>query len=204
MKKLVLLATGALMTSTAFSQISIDPEIGVNFSNRRFKLKDNDATTEDMKVGISGGVGVNFSIAKNVYLRPGIYYQNLGSKTTLPIVGESTTSLHYLRIPVNIGYNYVISDNAGAVFAEAGPYVGYAIAGQGKIGDVKADIDFGTEVGETNPLDWGFNFGLGYESPWGIYLKGGYGLGLGNMTNVDDAKRTNTHFNVSLGYRIKL
>ncbi|RYE00328.1 MAG: PorT family protein [Sphingobacteriales bacterium] len=207
MKKIVLLAATAAIAQTGFSQVSIDPEVGVNFSNTRFKLDGADAVTGDVRTGFSGGVGVNFGLGGDFYLRPGVYYQGLGSKSD--IVGvATTTSLHYLRIPVNVGYNFNISKNAGSIFAEVGPYVGYAIAGQSKteiLGvSAKSDIDFGSDAAEMNPLDFGVNFGLGYESPWGIYLKGGYGLGLGNMSNIDDIKNTNTHFNISLGYRIKL
>lgn len=207
MKKLVLLAAVVAIGHTGFSQISIDPEIGMNISNNRLKISDNDAESFDSKIGISAGVGVTLGLTKNVYLRPGIYYQNLGNKTEA-FGTTSTTNYHYLRVPVNIGYNYMISNSAGSVFVEAGPYVGYALAGKTKtelLGvEVKTDIEFGDGIGETKPFDWGFNFGLGYESPWDVYVKGGYGLGLGNLTNINDVKMSNRHFNIALGYKIKL
>lgn len=207
MKKIVLLAATAAIAQTGFSQISIDPEVGVNFSNTRLKMDGADALTGDARTGFSGGVGVNFGLGGDFYLRPGIYYQGMGSTSELLGI-ETTTSLHYLRIPVNVGYNFNISKSAGSIFAEVGPYVGYAIAGQSKselLGvETKSDIDFGSDNDQMNPLDFGVNFGLGYESPWGVYIKGGYGLGLGNMSNVDNVSYTNNHFNVSLGYRIKL
>lgn len=207
MKKIVLLAATAAIAQTGFSQISIDPEVGVNFSNIRSKMDGADAVTSDARTGFSAGVGVNFGLGGDFYLRPGVYYQGLGGKSDVLGI-ETTTSLHYLRIPVNVGYNFNISKSAGSVFAEVGPYVGYAIGGQTEgeaLGvKVKTDVDFGTDGGETNPLDFGVNFGLGYESPWGVYIKGGYGLGLGNMSNSDNFTNTNNHFNISLGYRIKL
>ncbi len=207
MKKIVLLAATAAIAQTGFSQISIDPEVGVNFANTRLKMDGADAVTGDAKTGFSGGVGVNIGLGGDFYLRPGVYYQGLGSKSELLGV-ETTTSLHYLRVPVNVGYNFNISKSAGSIFAEVGPYIGYAIAGQGKselLGvETKSDIDFGSDNDQMNPLDYGVNFGLGYESPWGVYIKGGYGLGLATMSNIDDVRYTNNHFNISLGYRIKL
>lgn len=207
MKKIVLLAATAAIAQTGFSQISIDPEVGVNFSNTRLKLDGADAVSGDARTGFSGGVGVNFGLGGDFYLRPGIYYQGMGSKSDVWGV-ETTTSLHYLRIPVNVGYNFNISKNAGSIFAEAGPYIGYAIGGQSKaevLGvETKTDVDFGSGNDQVNPLDYGVNFGLGYESPWGVYIKGGYGLGLATMSNIDDVRYTNNHFNISLGYRIKL
>lgn len=208
MKKIVLLAATAAIAQTGFSQISIDPEVGVNFANSRFKMDGLDAQTGDAKTTFSGGVGVNIGLGGDFYLRPGVYYQGLGSKSNFLGLVESDMSLHYLRIPVNVGYNYTIGKNAGSVFAEVGPYVGYAIAGQSKteLGGIsdKSDIDFGSDNDQMNPLDFGVNFGLGYESPWGVYIKGGYGLGLSSLSNNKDIKWTNNNFNISLGYRIKL
>jgi len=207
MKKLVLIAAAVAIGHTGFSQISIDPEIGMNISNNRLKISGNDAESFDSKIGISAGVGVTLGLTKNVYLRPGIYYQDLGSKTE-GFGTASTINYHYLRVPVNIGYNYKISNSAGSVFVEAGPYVGYALAGQSKtevLGiETKTDIEFGDGIAESKAFDWGFNFGLGYESPWGVYVKGGYGLGLGNLSNIDDVKLSHRHFNIALGYKIKL
>jgi len=203
MKKLALVLAGTAIASTGFSQVSIDPEVGLNISNVRTKVGDADATTTDSKVGFSVGVGAQFDIKNGLYVKPAIQYHMLGGKTELLGV-ESSTTLHQLRIPVNLGYEYTFSPKAGGLFVEAGPYIGYSVAGTNKVGDLETDVNFGTETTETNPLDWGFNFGLGYTSPWGVYIKGGYGLGLGNMSNVDDVKVTNNQWNAALGYKVKL
>lgn len=208
MKKLSMLAAGILVSTVGFSQISVDPEVGINISNMRAKVGEQDASTNDAAIGLRAGAGVHISLYKGLYLRPGLYYNMLGDKLETGEIKTANT-LHYLQLPVNLGYRYAISPKAGAIFAEAGPYVGYALAGKYKMeglpgGTVKEDIKFGDKAQETNPLDWGFTFGVGYESPWGIYAKGSYGLGLGNMSNIDDTKHTHNAWNVSLGYRIKL
>lgn len=207
MKKVSILAATLLASTVGFSQISIDPEVGVNFSNIRTKVGDNDAVTADAKAGLRAGIGVNFELYQGLYLRPGVYYNMQGAQSEIAGV-KSATTLHYLEVPVNIGYRYTISENAGNIFAEAGPYLGYALAGSNKteiLGiEAKTDVEFGDGVAEMNPLDWGFKFGLGYETPWGIYVKGNYGLGLGNGSNVKEVTSTNNTWNVSLGYRIQL
>lgn len=208
MKKLVLALVGVVAVQSSFAQFSIDPEVGMNISKVRSKAGDADAVSGDGAVGFSVGAGLHLPLTKGLYLKPGLYYHMLGDKTELANV-TSTTSMHYLRIPVNLGYNFRISEKAGAIFAEAGPYVGYALSGKTKVeglptGEVERDIEFGGEVTETNPLDWGFNFALGYETPWGVYVKGGYGLGLGNLSNIDDLKTTINHWNIGIGYRISL
>ena len=207
MKKLSILAALLLGTSAGFSQISVDPEVGLNFSNLRNQSGDNDAQTLDSKIGLRAGIGVNFNITESLYVRPGVYYNMQGAKDeTIGI--ESKITMHYLEVPVNLGYRFTISENAGNIFAEAGPYIALALAGNVQADvlgvEVKDEIDFGTDTGETDPLDWGFKFALGYETPWGVYLKGGYGLGLGNLSNLDNSTTNNRTWNVALGYRIAL
>ncbi|MBX9449133.1 MAG: PorT family protein [Taibaiella sp.] len=208
MKKLVLVLASAAIAHTGFSQITIDPEAGANFSTIRTKIGDNDATTSDNATGFNVGVGVNMDLGSGLYVKPGLNYQLLGGKTEVAGV-TTTTSMHYLQVPVNLGYRYHFSPDAGSIFVEAGPYIGYALSGKNKIeglptGDIENDITFGSEDAETNPFDWGFNFNLGYETPWGVYVKGGYGLGLGNLSNVADVTNNINRWNVGVGYRIKL
>src|SRR5690606_14253847 len=150
MKKLVLALVGAVVAQSSFAQISVDPEVGMNISQIRSKAGDADAITGDGAIGFSVGAGVHLPLYKGLYLKPGLYYHMLGDKLEVANV-TSTTSMHYLRVPVNLGYNFRISENAGALFAEAGPYIGYALAGKTKVeglptGDVENDIEFGGEV----------------------------------------------------------
>jgi hypothetical protein len=208
MKKLALVFATAFVANTGFAQISVTPEIGMNIAKQRTVVGDNDATTSDAAIGLSGGVGVGLPLYKGIYLKTGLFYQKLGGQRD--ILGlTSTTNLHYLQVPVNVGYRYEISDKAGAVFAEVGPYVGMAISGNTKsealIGDdIKNDIEFGDKLTETKAMDWGFGFGVGYQSPWGIYLKAAHNLGLGNLSNVDNVTVKNRNWNISLGYRIDI
>lgn len=207
MKKLVLLGAGAFFAFNSFAQTSIDPEVGLNFGNMRTKVGDNDAHTSDAKMGLSAGAGIRFALTNNLYLKPGIYYHMLGGEEST-LLGDAKTTVHSLRVPVNLGYQYPISSKAGAVFAEVGPYVGYALSGKNVaetlLGDVASDIKYGSEVGETKPLDFGVNFGIGYETPWGVYVKGSYGMGLTTLSNVKDVQSTMNNWNIGVGYRIAL
>ena len=208
MKKLALVLVGALIAQVGFAQITIDPQVGLHFAQERVVVGDADATQSDAAVGFSGGVGVNIPLNSNgLYLKPGLYYQKLGGETQEADV-TATTNLHYLSVPVNLGYRYQIG-NAGSIFAEAGPYAGYAIDGNTEIDGgaddgKKMDIAFGDGTDEINRFDWGFDFGIGYETPWGVYVKGGYNLGLGNLTNVEDVTANNRNWSVGIGYRIHL
>jgi len=212
MKKITFaIATLFISTAAMAQQITIDPEVGLNFGKIRTKISDNSSESDDNKTGLRIGAGVNIGLSQGFYVKPGLYYGNKGSQTSSNTLGDYKTNLHYLELPVNLGYQYKINGGkAGGIFAEAGPYIAYAISGKYKgdnipvIGSTETDIEFGSGTTETNAFDWGFNFGGGYESPWGVYLKAQYGLGLGNLSNVDDVKSNNRGWGLSLGYRFSL
>lgn len=211
MKKVILLLTAVFVGQTGFSQVSIDPEVGINVSKMPTKFGTTTPWTPKSIVGTHVGLGVHLDLHNGIYVKPGIYYNRMGGEMNVLGV-TSTTKLNYINIPINLGYNYQISDKIGALFLEAGPQVGYALSGfthaKGVLGflgiDKKTDISFGGKKSETNPFDWGFNFGLGYETPWGVYLKGTYGLGMNNISNDVNTEIKNDNWNVSLGYRMKL
>lgn len=209
MKKISLVIGSLLAVQAASAQISIDPEVGLNVSNISSAVGDNDPETRDSKVGMNVGLGFNIGLYKGLYIKPGIQYTMLGDQADL-LVGHNTTTYHYLRIPVNLGYRFDLPGNSGAIFLEAGPYVGFGLSGKSRtenlpiIGALENDIEFGGDNNETNPLDFGFNFGGGYETPWGIYFKANYGLGVANMSNSDNFTAQHRVWNFNLGYRIKL
>ncbi|RQO42561.1 hypothetical protein DBR39_01400 [Chryseobacterium sp. KBW03] len=208
MKKTVLILASVLITSVATAQkISIEPELGLNFSNIKTKFANSSSESEDSKIGFRGGLGIKFLTNSGLYLKSGLYYSGKGAQNSSSALGDFKTHLNYLELPVNIGYHYNINGGQyGAIFAEAGPYIGYAVGGKIKgtniplVGTSETKIDFGDGASQLKAFDWGFNFGAGYQTPWGIYIKGGYGLGLGNMSNINNVSATNKLFNLSLGY----
>lgn len=210
MKKITLAIALCATTFVVKAQITIDPEIGLNFNKIKTEVGDNSSESDDSKTGFRIGAGVNIPLSQGFYVKPGLFYSNKGSKTTTSI-GDFKTSLDYLEVPVNLGYQYKIEGGkSGGIFAEVGPYIGFGVSGKYKgenipvIGSQETDINFGSGSDETKGFDWGFNFGAGYETPWGIYLKGQYGLGLGNLSNIDNVTSYNRGWNLSLGYQISL
>lgn len=208
MKKIFLAAVSALVASSAMAQVSIDPEVGVNFSTLSTKVGNGPVRTNDATPGLRAGVGVSFDLSKNFYLKPGVYYTQTGEASEIFDVDRKTT-LHYLQVPVNLGYQLKLNNGkAGSIIAEAGPYVGLGLVGhtvvETSMGDLKTEREFGDDHDEYNPLDWGFNFGLGYVSPWNVYVKGQYGLGLGNVSNTNHTTIHNRVWSVAIGYKINL
>lgn len=219
MKKVTMLLSGLVLTGmTTFAQMSVEPEIGMNISNLSTKISDNDAEMHNAKIGLNAGVGLKFNITEGFYVKPGVYYSQQGAEVELLDFGsiaqsKSTFTTHYLQIPVSLGFQGGLNGGqSGYIFGEVSPYVGFGLSGimevetkvGGIVGTDKSDMDWGKEDNEYNPLDVGMKFAVGYETPWGIYLKGGYTLGLGNMSNIDDYRMNNRGWNISLGYSISL
>lgn len=205
MKKLILAAsfTAIAASSTTAQELTFGPEVGINLSN-----VGGDVSNTDMKIGLKAGVVANIPAGGGFYLQPGLFFSQKGFKTSSEFLGvkaTGTTNLNYLELPVNVLYRFDLG-NAGGIFASAGMYAAYAVSGKTKsevLGIETSDkIDFGSGISETKPFDWGANFGLGYETPWGVYVRGQYGLGLGNLSNVDDYKVKNNSIQITLGYLI--
>lgn len=205
MKKLILAAsfTAIAAGSTTAQELTFAPEVGINLSN-----VSGDVSNTDMKIGLKVGGVVNIPAGGGFYLQPGLFFHQKGFKTSSEMLGikaTSTTNFNYLELPVNVLYRVDLG-NAGGIFASAGMYAAYAVSGKvkGEVAGIEASekVDFGSGADEMKPFDWGANFGLGYETPWGVYVRGQYGLGLGNLSNVDDFSVKNNSIQISVGYLI--
>lgn len=209
MKKIIIITASLCIAATSsFGQISIDPEIGVN-SATLFRKVGNTTVTNKYRGGFNAGIGFQIPIIGGLYFKPGLQYTIVGDMDE-QMITSTTTTMHYLRVPMNLGYRLQLPGNAGAFFAETGPYLGFAMGGTVKvdnipiIGSTETDINFGSENNEIKPVDIGMNFGAGYESPWKLYVKINYGLGLQNLSNSDNSELKNSVWNFNLGYRIMI
>lgn len=201
MKKLILIAIAAIAGTQANAQFSINPEAGVNFATMKQKLGPNKVTTGST-TGFKVGAVADIDIAKGFFIQPGLFYTTKGYGDNYLGV-KTTVTLNYLEIPLNLGYRYDMG-SAGSVFATAGPYMGIGLNGKMKTGSLDSDIKFGTGASEYKKLDYGVNFSVGYISPIGIYVRGQYGLGLANLSNVNNTTTKNNVWSVSLGYAFQL
>ncbi|WP_164123699.1 MULTISPECIES: outer membrane beta-barrel protein [Sphingobacterium] len=200
MKKVLLTLGVALLTAVgAQAQIGYGVKAGVNFPKLNYSggnVSYNTSTSTNFY--LSGYA--NIPAASNFVVQPGVSLQGKGGKYETGNI-ESKTDLMSIEIPVNAVY-YIPTGASGSVFIGAGPYVGFNVSGKNKVGDVKTDIKFGSNADETKVVDYGANFQLGYKLSNGFLINGGYGLGLGNMSNVDGLKVKNNVFSVGIGFEI--
>ncbi|KAA5536397.1 PorT family protein [Taibaiella lutea] len=220
MKKIIIIIAAALTAQNTFAQISIAPEAGINLSN--LTTKDDNGNSEDFssKVGLRVGAYVNIPVSHGFFIQPGLLYSMKGAQQngTESLLGftvnyKLSLNMNYLEVPLNIGYDYSLG-NAGGIFVTAGPYLGYGLSGKAKTSvkitgmpdqNDESDIKFGSGNDEAKRIDYGLNFGAGYRTPFGVYARAQYGLGLANISNGDgDASIKHKGWALSLGYAFKI
>ncbi len=230
--RFLLLIVLAALCFPVRAQVNFGIKAGANLSNihQVYKYRSDEFGTK-MKVGFHIGLISDMPINEMLSFQPGILFTSKGWNFDMnefndlfEVDGYSRVSLSYLEIPLNLAYK----SNALQIYA--GPYLAIGIGGKNKMdysinfpvkpinfkdewklkpkfGEVKeADLEKGGAW--FTGLDYGFNFGLGYNfGP--ILIQGGYSLGLGNMrpkyeddsaTDRSDNKDSNRVITLSVSY----
>lgn len=198
-------------TISGYSQISIGPEVGLNFAAQNF-------TTDGRSIGESKGItaasiGVvaDIVVSGKLHIQPGIFYSGKGKRgvafDSIGIEGVFKDHIHYIEVPVNAVFQMDMGRLGGA-FVAAGPYLGYAAGGKRKT-DIEGhkqtteDITGGDNFYERP--DYGLNFSVGFKAKPGIFLRLQYQLGLANVINhdIDIFAGRNRVLSLSMGYLFK-
>jgi len=220
MKRILLVVLISTSSIHLNAQLSIAPEIGVNFAKTTY---DAVGFTSDFdlkrRIGFRAGALVHLPVYKGFYVEPGLFFSMKGFRedfvetvSGVPVAYKASFNINYLEIPLNLGFRCRLG-KAGALFASAGPYLSYALGGNrtakitvmgNMVEELNDDMPFGDGVYDVEPVDIGFNFSIGYKSPIGLYIRGQYGLGLGNLSNDSYFSVKNRVMSVSMGYAFKL
>ncbi len=201
MKKsfLTLLGLVAVGTSAVAQQeVKFGPKAGVNIAN----LSGMDDS--EMKIGFHVGFAAEIKFNEKFSVQPEVVYSAQGAKSSMvtplgTIEGEVKND--YINVPIMAKY-YIVDGFS----AELGPYVGFLMNSESKIGSIGGDSkDFYKSV------DFGLGVGLAYDMPMGFFVGARYNLGLakanedisaanGNFTaQTDDTK--NAVIQVGVGYK---
>lgn len=194
-----------LSATAAFAQtdkISFGVRAGVNFQNLNGKDASGDKLDNKLKTGFHVGANVEVPVAPDFYVQPGALFVTKGAKNDGII--NSQWNLSYIEIPVNFLYKPVLGD--GRLLLGFGPYAAFAVGGTAEAGDVKVDLDFGSDDGDDmKSFDAGANLLAGYEFSNKLSFQLNAGLGLLNLANRSEgdseSSLKNTGFGVSVGYR---
>lgn len=186
-KKLLLICMMCALVFSANAQ-RFGVQVSMNLANVNV-----DGELGDDLLGFQVGPVADFDITNSFAFNTGVLFSQKGCKFD----ADDKEAISYVEIPLNLAYKL---DLGGLkLFAQAGPYVGYAVANKYtfKEGNVKETIK--NEWGGMKRLDFGLGFGAGAELE---HLKVGmnYGLGLANIADSDNYKSKNRNFMITAAW----
>jgi hypothetical protein len=186
----------------------LKPRIGVKGGINLANLYVEDASDENLKVGLNVGLFAKIPLTEFFAIQPEVLYSSKGSKVRYDNVfmgeGEYRFNLNYVEVPFlavfNLGKHFNI---------HAGPYAGFLTSANVKNleddGDIEGVEDL--EVDNFNRFDYGLAGGLGFD--FGNFTVGGrYNYGLkevgksGNLSGelTRDSKNSVASFYIGFGF----
>ncbi|MGO4772300.1 porin family protein [Flavobacterium sp. W22_SRS_FK3] len=189
MKKITLSIIAVLAFGFTNAQgVKFGVKAGVNFAN-----VGGDAEDTKTLVGFQVGGFAEIKLTEKFAIQPELLYSAQGAKNEDSFGGETykyDTKLDYLNVPVMA--KYFITE---AFSVEAGPQIGFLLSAKEDGEDFK---DYAKSI------DFGLNFGAGYDFTENLSAGVRYNLGLSNINDgegSDDYKVNNSVFSLSVGYK---
>jgi hypothetical protein len=150
--------------------------------------KSNNLTiTSDMRIGALGGLVLDLPLGEVAFVQTGLMYALKGgrSETSGFISTESSSAVHYVEVPINLGAKF----DLGGVkpFVMAGPYVAAAVAGSTRVTSrgrtTTESITFGNgNDADSRRFDFGATAAVGVElGALPLQILAGYDYGLANL-----------------------
>jgi hypothetical protein len=228
MKKILLSFAALAISFAAMSQARVGIKAGWNLSNITY---DNSGNTKDSRSlsGFNVGAIADLPLVPRILsFQPGVFYTTKGTKLETGDRDNSTTNPYakytinpsYIEIPLNFVAKLPVGENA-SLFAGAGPYFAFGIAGKQKYETTIAGVsssgsesikwdddtpfndDPNTAYNKMKRFDWGGNVQIGAELS-NFLIAAQYGIGFAKVNsgedNSTDDKSKNRVFSVSVGY----
>ena len=171
----VLLSLG-LLVSISFAAQAQSATFGIKAGASLTNFTGSNTSDAKNIFGFNGGLVANFAINDAFSIQPEVLYSMKGAKAEqstsfggVTYSDKLTSRLHYIDVPV------LARVNAGGLFFELGPQIGFLVAAK-----QKEEISGGTGAGtydndvkdQLKTVDFGYAAGLGYQ------LSNGPGIGL--------------------------
>lgn len=180
---------------------------GLNVSNFS---GDTDGMDLKARFGFNVGGFVEVKLSEKISLQPELLYSTQGAKFAnvggdvdgVFYTGDVKMNLGYINIPVMFKYY-----GTQKFYVEVGPQIGFLVSAKSK-----TKLDGFNRTNELDikdyfkSIDFGVNFGAGYDFTENLSVAARYNLGLANIGKTvagDDGKLHNGVFSLSVGYKFK-
>jgi opacity protein-like surface antigen len=201
MKKITLSIVAVLAFGFANAQeVKFGVKGGINLSTLTGDIEE-----ASSKVGFQVGAFAEIKLTEKFSIQPELLYSAQGVKTEFNDMDgseENKINLGYLNIPVMAKY-YV----AEKFSLEAGPQVGFLLSAKNDFSSFDGEDSFSKNIDikdNFKSIDFGVNFGAGYDFTENLSAGLRYNLGLSNILENeagDNFKQKNSVFSLSVGYK---
>jgi hypothetical protein len=206
MKKNILTALAVFAFGmTNAQEVNYGIRAGLNVSNW---IGDTEGVDLKSKVGFNAGAFVEIKISEMFAVQPEVLFSTQGIKAEnveanvdgVDYTADVKFNLSYINIPVM--FKYYVAEKFNV---EAGPQIGFLTSAKtatkldGYSQTVNQDVKDSFES-----VDFGLNFGMGYDFTNRCFAGVRYNLGLSNLAKTeagDDSKINNSVFSLSVGYK---
>lgn len=131
-------------------------------------------------LGYSAGITWQWDLPLGFALQPDLVYHVKASR--LSDVTYETFGLGYVELPINVQWGLRFAERNLRVFAQASPFVGYAVAQTGGMENIADKINNWTNI---NRFSYGAGLGLGVQL-WALQVTAQYTWHLGQLADVKD------------------
>ncbi|MCL1973497.1 MAG: PorT family protein [Bacteroidetes bacterium] len=213
MKKIAIILLAVLFTASyAQAQFRAGIRAGLNVTSFWGSAVPSPVFVEESntegRFGFQAGVVGEYAFGKRFAVQPAIIYAQQGYMVRETIGDEEEYlmdfALNYVQVPINLMVK--LGSPKICFFLQAGPYVGYALNGKGKIEhkegtkvieSQKDDVNFTDD--SLKRLDMGAGIGLGMQFS-SVQVAFGYNIGLMNISNNSETNMKNNGASLTLTY----
>lgn len=142
----ILLSMTSLIAQHSKGDVTIAPQLGVNFST--YYASD---VSYDSRIAPAGGIATDFYFSDSWSLHTGLFYNPMGAEDSF----QYKDKLDYITLPVHANWHFARRKNW---YLNFGPSFSYLISGKSEMND-EVDIDIKDYV---SSFDLGLGFGIGH------------------------------------------
>ncbi|MCU4176501.1 porin family protein [Carboxylicivirga sp. N1Y90] len=193
MKKLLVIVAVLAISASSFAQVKFGVKAGTNIAS----ITGDDGEGLDSRTSFVFGGFAKFELSEKFAFQPELLYSMQGAAGSESYEGvnvDVTMKTDYLNIPLMAKY-YVTEGFS----LQAGPQVGFLLSAKFKM-EANGQEEEEDIKDQMKGVDFGLNFGAGYELDFGLGFDVRYNLGLTNVADYDEADGKNGVFQITASY----